>query len=179
MGLENISFFGEVDKKNGKITSSYPAYYFDRLLETMQEDIERKEREVARGIISDEKKSKLREEISKMKTRYEEIMNSKPSRRGVDIDQLAKARKELGKVISDSMFTESNERKRLIDPHEEYRRQKTQCIPVRGDVYELCRAANCKISPDGKVSRDDAIRAWKFAGKDLGEITNASILKKS
>jgi len=178
MALENLTFFGEVDKKNGKISSSYPAWYFDRLIENMEEEIGRHEREIKRGVISDEQKDKMHAKVVAMRKKYESIMESKPSKKGVDIDNLAKARKELGKVIAESMFTVSQERQRLVDPHEEVRRQKTPIISVKGDLFEICRAANCRISRDGKVSRDDAERAWKIAGRDLGEITNVSILKK-
>jgi TusA-related sulfurtransferase len=185
VALENIQFFGEVDKANGRIRSDMPAYTFPRLMEDLNEDIDRAEREIARGIINDEKRAILTSKVNERKKRRDEILESvEEIKKTVSPDDLSKARKELGALITQSNFTMQQEHERMVDPYEEARRQTTPCIKVKDDVAEMAKGAGVKISADGKISRNDATRIWKMAGhvlnyiSDGGEITNSMALKK-
>jgi len=51
--MAEIKFFGEVDlnKKTGGVSSEYPAWYFDRPLDGLAEDVGRMERMLAKGVV--------------------------------------------------------------------------------------------------------------------------------
>lgn len=179
MALEDVKFFGEADRKgrhaDGKITSEYPAWYFDAQTEDLQEEIEHKQRQIAQGLVPPSEMPYAREALKKQEETLERIM-SKPKLTGKDKDEAAKFYESLSEQICDSMPSRSDMKKGLADAHEEVRRMTTPIINVRGQTKLL---ANMGIeAKGGKVSRNQAAKAFKIIGRVLGEPTNIEYLRK-
>jgi hypothetical protein len=182
--MSEIKFFGEVDlhPKKGNVASQYPAWYFDRPLDELYEDIGKMERALTRGAVPVDKVSEFREKLAQNKARYEKIMAAVPTLSDVEKDKLAKTRREMGKMISEGLFTRSQMMKGTVDAHKEAERMIKPMIPVRPEMTELLRACNAKVV-DGKISRDGLVKAWKMVGKLLNrhggdEETNSETLRK-
>lgn len=180
MALDNVTFFGPMDRKRkdprGAITSAYPAWYFDTHLDELKEDIDRKARDLARGVIPPSEVPYAKEELEKQKERYDAILSSRPKLSAKEKDELAKVYKELEQQIVDSMPTYTEMMKGHADPHEEARKMTRPYISVgrHGDLFK-----KMNIPMDGnKVSRNGATRAYKILGKVLGERTNIETLRR-
>lgn len=177
---KGIVFFGAMDRKrrdpSGPVSSAYPAWYFDAHLEEMKEEIDRKKRDLARGVIPPSEIEYAKEELRKQEDRYREILASKPKLSGKEKDDLYKVYKELQDQIIDSMPTYTEMMKGHADPHEEARRMTTPIISV-GRHSELFEALNIRVEGN-KVTRNAASRAFKIIGKVLGERTNIEALRR-
>jgi len=182
--MSEIKFFGEVDlnPKKGTISSEYPAWYFDRPLDELYEEVGKMERAIARGNIPADKLVETREKLAQVKERYEKIMASIPQVSDVERDKLAKIRREMGKSISEGLFTRTQMMKGLVDAHREAERMTKPMIEVKPEMHSLLQACNVKIV-NGKVTRDGMSKAWKMIGKLLNrhggdEETNIEMLRK-
>ena len=179
MALEEVQFFGAADRKgrhaDGKITSEYPAWYFVAQTEDLTEEIEHKTRSIKMGLIPPSELPYAQEELRKQETMLERI-KSKPELKGKDKDDAAKIYKHLSEQIGDTMFSRSEMKKGLVDAHEEVRRMTDPIINVRGQTKIL---ANMGINAKGgKISRNEASKAFKIIGRVLGEATNIEYLRK-
>jgi len=180
MTLESVEFFGSVDRKgmrqDGKITSEYPAFYFDVHLGELEENIASNKRALASGAINPQAIPELKAEIARDEQRLSEIKKSHVKLTGKDKDEAAMLYKELADQIQDSMFTRSDMMKGLANPHDELKRMKEPIISIgkNGAVFEKMGIKPVK----GKVSRNQAARVFKILGKVLGENTNTEHLRK-
>lgn len=179
MSLNEVQFFGAVDRKerraNGIICSEYPAFYFTSIIDDMEEDIARKERELGSGMTPAAHAPKQKADLEREKARLVEIKNSKIKLTGKVKDEAAKVHKELGGLIQDSMFTRTDSEKGLADAHEELRRQTQPLFNVRGHT-QLFHNMGINIK-DGKASRNQISKVYKIIGKVLGENTNTERLR--
>lgn len=178
--LDNIQFFGDVDrqgKKDGEaITSEYPAFYFPIQLDELRETVEKTERNLKLGLVPASEREYAEADLRRSKERLKKIQNSMPKFNAKEKDALAKVRSDLGDQIGDSMFTRTEMRKGLANAHEEARRMSEPIIKVggAGKLFE-----NMGIKPvRGKVSRNQASKMWKVIGKILEEPTNTEYLRK-
>lgn len=170
--------FGSVDLNDkGNIKSTYPAWYFDHLMDDLRNDISRIETNLKFDRIPRDQVFDTQSNLSKKKEKLKSLENSMPNLKGKQKDQFAKIREELGEKISGSMFTRDEMRKGLADAREEMKRATEPCIEVRGDSVNFARACNVKIIK-GKVSRDGAAKMWKIASKALEEPTNVERLRR-
>ena len=103
-------------------------------------------------------------------------MLSKPKVTGRDKDALADFYKSLEGDIRDSMFTRTDMEKGLADPHQELERQKTPGFNIKPHS-KLFHQMGIPVS-GGKATRDQLCKAYKVAGKLLGENTNVERLRK-
>ena len=178
-----IQFFGPVDqvrdKESGetKISSSYPAWYFESHIGMLSEERDRHVRALQRGdILSPDYVEHARLQIRKIDERIEAIQASKPELRPKDKDRIAKAHKAIGEEIRSEMPSRSEMAKglpnvkRLVTSNKEA----VHSIGEFGDLYE---AANIK-SIDGRVSGDQKAKLWKILGKLLDENTNTEGLRR-
>jgi len=176
--MKDIEFFGPMDRKEGKpegvITSEYPAWMHDFQIEELEESINRKERSLAEGSIPSEYVANSREELKREKDKLGLIKKSKPKLTATQKDKLYNDYKELGSAIRDYMFTRSDMMRGTADAHEEVARMTKPSIPVSPEIARICNLRPVK----GKVSRNDASKAWKMIGKVLGEATNAETLRR-
>jgi len=178
--LDKIQFFGDVDRRHKRaderIASEYPAFYFPTKLEELKENIDKTKRQISMGLIPASELPYAKAELEKSEKRLKEIKSSLPKLSGKEKDALAKVYGELGEQIADAMFTRTAMKKGLADAHEEARRMSEPIIKV-GDAGKMFE--NMGITPvDGKVSRNQASRAWKIIGKVLGESSNTESLRR-
>lgn len=180
MGLGDIEFFGVVDrqgrKMGGKIGSEFPAWFFDRKIEALEDEIASKKRTVERGFAAPEVLRRIEAEIKGDNEKLEQIRNSRPQITDKQKDELYSTWKELKGEIQDSLFNRSDMQKGLADPYNESKRMTEARIPIRGKI-ELMQNMGITVQ-DGKISRNQAARAWKIIGKLLGEPTNTEHLRK-
>jgi len=175
---QGIKFFGKVDyNKHGRISSEYPAWYFDTHIDTLKESINRKKRAIERGDIPPSELPYARVELEKEERRMDEINESKPKFTDKQVDTIAKVHETLGRDIRDSMFTREDMMRGTASPHEENRRENRPCIEVKGQVLEALE--QCGIKHDnGKISRNQAAKAYKILGKSIGANTMVERLRK-
>lgn len=180
MGLESVEFFGSVDRKDGKpggrIVSEYPAFYFTTHVEELEERIASNERTLKSGLINPAAIPELRSEIDRDTTRLREINKSHIKLTGKDKDEAATLYKHLESEIRDTMFSRSEMKKGLANPHDELKRMIDPSIPVGkfGAVFK-----SMGIDPvKSKVSRNQASRVYKILGKLLQENTNTEYLRR-
>jgi hypothetical protein len=182
--MADIKFFGEVDlhKKTGKISSEYPAWYFDRPLDNLREEVEHMERALERGGVPADKQAENRVKLENTKARYENILQSIPKLSPQEKDRLAKARKTMGEEIRSGFFTRSQMDKGTADAFKEAERMMLPKIEVKPEFADLLHSCNVPVV-DGRVTRDNLAKAWKILGKALNrnggeEETNVETLRR-
>ena len=178
--LDDIQFFGNVDRKGktkeGAITSEYPAFYFHNHYEELKETTERQGRQIKLGLVPPSELPYVKAEVERNKQRMVDIKEANPRLSDPQKDAIYKTYKELGDSIADSMYTRTDMKKGLVDAHEEARRMSEPIISIKGKEKFL---HNMGIkAQDGKISRNQASRAYKIIGKVLGENTNVEKLRR-
>lgn len=179
--------FGAVDRNrvSKAIQSEYPAWYFETHIAEMKEGIERKKRELERGIVPQSEVPYMKASLEKEEIRLQEINDSKPKVTEKEKDNFAKARRHLAKEIRDSMFTRTDMLKGLASPHEEAIRMVDPIIKISKEVADLAESCGVDLNKscngkkrNGNISRNEASRIFKIIGKFLGEPTNVETLRK-
>jgi hypothetical protein len=178
--LDDINFFGAVDRKgkraDGKITSEYPAFYFHTQFDELKENTERAERQLKLGLVPASEVPYAQAEVERNRQRMIDIKKANPQLEGRQKDAVFNMYKELASQISDSMYTRSDMKKGLVDAHEEARRMSQPIISIKGNEKFF---HNMGITATGgKISRNEASRAYKIMGKALGENTNTEHLRR-
>ena len=175
---QGLVFFGAVDRRgrteNGQIASALPAWYFDEAIDELKESVASTERSLERGTIPADSIPTARARLARDKQRLNEIESTRPKPNHKQLIWLRQKQKELESEISSSMFSKEEMRTGDASPHEELRRAKSPNIKID---HELARLIGLKPK-QGKVSRDDAIRALKPINKLLGDPTDAEYLRK-
>ena len=172
--------FGKIDRtEKDKIKSEYPSWYFPQHKEELVESIRHNQSMLEMDLIPASEIPITKANLEKAKEKLEEIEESEPRFTDAEKDAMVKLRKGLGSKISDSMFRRSEMEKGIADAHEEARRISEPVMKVdsqeEADLYGSC-GINIR---DGKVTRNDAERAWKIISRGLGEISNSESLRKA
>jgi len=174
-------FFSEADMttKEGikKVSSEYPAWYYTTMVEDLKDDVRREEFQLESGVIPADRIPQIRDKVKRLKSKLEEIENSVPKLNEVEEAKLLKVRKDLGKEITNLMFTRSQMQKGLADSHTEARRMTEPCITVTPEVAEVAKSCNITINK-GKLSRNQAEKIWKITGRYFNDISNSESLRK-
>ena len=172
-------FFGVVDRtKEGKISSEYPAWYFDRQVEIAEESIATKERSLKGGFVPRESEGEYRIAIDQEKKKLEQITSSIPKLSEVEKDKCAKAYKNMTNAISSSMYTRSDMMKNLVDAHDEHRLNSRPCIKASAEAAEIAIENGIEVADNGLMARKDAEKLCKIIGRAIGENTNMERLRK-
>jgi len=172
-----VQVFGEVDMRNGKVSSFLPAWYHNVHIDNLSSSIDETERRLEMGQVPQESIHETKMQLKRDRERRDQILASRPKLEGATKDKVAKWREDLGNSISESMFTRTEMKKGLADAHEECRRMMDPCIDVRGDLAGFAKECGIRVSK-GKVNREGAAKMWKVASKMLGEISNTAILRR-
>jgi hypothetical protein len=177
---EKWSFFGDIDREgnrpDGDIRNPLPAWYYDNHIKELEESIAKRERQIKLGALPPESVLMMKDEIRKDREILVGITNSKLKLTDVRRNRLWDLYKYLSGALSDLLPTRTDMMKGLVNPHEELAKMKEPCINI--EKYKgLMKAMNIKFYKN-KISRDDASRAWKIAGKYLGEPTNTETLRR-
>ena len=178
--LDGINFFGSVDRKgktkDGAITSEYPAFYFHTQYEELKEETEKQERQIELGLVPASELPYAKAEVERNIKRLEDIVKANPNLTGPQKDAIHDVYKDLAAQISDSMYTRTDMKKGLVDAHEEARRMSQPIISIKGKE-KFFHNMGIKAT-GGKISRNQASKAYKIIGKVLGENTNTEHLRR-
>ena len=129
-----IRFFGEVDlNRDGGITSDMPAWYFERQIEDLEENIKRKQGMIDRGAIQPDQIPILRGQIEAEATKLKAIVGSRPKLTDKQRDTCYKVYQNLAQQIGDSMPSRKKAKDGLVNPQNELKRLKTKHITISQD----------------------------------------------
>ncbi len=172
----DIKWFAEVDinSRTGKPSADYPGWYFEQRIAEQEDEIRSLENAIEMDLYKGLKKKEAVQRLSAMKKRHDEILESKPNLRGVDKDRIAKVANDLGERIKASMPSYSDMQRGAtgsVDIEQEARRMVLPCIEVKSkEEADLFKQRGINIV-NGKVSRNQAITAWKIMSKSIGADT--------
>ena len=177
--MSDIEFFSEVDlSPTGKLSSEYPAWYNQQIVEDLENQVRVEEHYLQSGSIPKDAEPEARENLKKKKARLDQILKSKPKLSDADKDKLAKVREELGERISEAMFTRGETQRGLADPHEEARRMTHRSLSLSPTQAGIAKQCGIPIGSDRKVSRTQMEKVWKITSKALGERANTEALRR-
>jgi len=170
-----ITFFGEIDlNKEGGITSDMPAWYFERQIEDLEENITRKKGMLERGQITADQVPVIRSQIEQEQEKLKQIVSSRPRFTDDQVDRCWGVYKSLTEQIKDSMPTRKQTKDGLVNPYNELKRLKNKHIKIDPEI-----AAACGVKPiHGKITGDEANKCYQIIGKALGENTNVEALRR-
>jgi hypothetical protein len=173
----DFQFFSESDfNKHGSVGNFMPSYLNPSLVDELKREISEEEMAINRQDLSPERRVILSNSVEKKKERLENITSNVPE---LDKDKINKASKELGKMISDAMFSRYDMRTGIADAHEEARRMSEPCIPVNGEIANILQGCNIRVDKDNpKVTRTQLEKAWKIVNRYLGENSNTERLRR-
>lgn len=175
---DEIIFFGEVDREghrlDGRILSTYPAWYFETQKQNLIDSIEQKEQALKLGLVHRTEIEITKRNLEREKERLQLIEDSKP-RIGKYKDKLKKTYDELGEEIRGQMPTRDDMMRGFASPQKELRTMTTPTIKLDPEIAEAC---NIRLEK-GKATREQASKAWKIIGKVLGENTNTETLRRT
>lgn len=172
----DIKWFAEVDinSRTGKPSADYPGWYFEQRIAEQEDEIRSLENAIEMDLYKGLKKKEAVQRLSAMKKRHDEILESKPNLRGADKDRIAKVANDLGERIKASMPNYSDMQRGAtgsVDIEQEARRMVLPCIEVKSkEEADLFKQRGINIV-NGKVSRNQAITAWKIMSKSIGADT--------
>lgn len=173
--MAEIQFFGEIDRnKEGNVSSDMPAWFFDAQIDEMEEAVGRKRRELDKGDVPIQHYPLKKQQLKNLEAKLEKINASKPRLQGGQKTQFANEYHKLQNLIADSMPTRREDRMGYVSPREELNRCKTHHIQMDPGVAKSCGIKLVK----GKATGDQAAKAYKMIGKQIGENTNIERIRK-
>ena len=174
--------YGSLDKRqDGVIGSEYPCWYLQNLSEEDERSVHNQEIQLKRGGFPDSRRIEIDQEVARDRAKLDAIKESKPKLSDVQIDKVGEVHRELGKDITSAMPARETLKSGInFDPHEESLVLSDQVIPVTKIVQRFVILCNGRVK-DQMVSRTDAEKAWKIAGRLLehGKGTNSEVLRKA
>jgi hypothetical protein len=188
--VEEFGFeiYGSLDKKqDGTIGSELPCWYMDKHQEEEERLVGNEEVQLQRGGVHPSQRFEVEQRVRAERQRLDAIKESKPVLDARQVDMVAKVYRELSTAISRAMPTRKDLASGFSDiAHEEAVRIDTPCVPVTKETQRFIILCNGAVSfegdgTNGKVSRLHAEKAWKFAGKLIGDSkgTNTEALRKA
>jgi len=176
---EAFNFFGKIDRDyKDRITSEFPAWYFETHVENMKEERATLIRRLERGEVPPDNVPYAKQDAAAIKERIDEIEKSRPEIRDNEKAELQKLHKELSNKISESMFTRSEMMRGTASAHDEARRMVSPTIALSPPLRGLAKSCNVNLDKGVKISRNDATKMWKILGKLIGEGTNVEGLRR-
>ena len=177
-----MEIFCEVDRKDGgktaPISSTYPAYCFREQIDQLEEETESLKRRIEMGAIEPQYLPAHKEELRIKQEKLDKIYQAKPKLSSKDIDKLARFQKEIGEEISRIMPSYTEMQRGTASPQDEVRKMHREgCVSIEGHK-QLFSDMGIKPRRNGKVTRNDAAKAWKIARSLLGEPTNVETLRR-
>jgi len=102
--MADISFFSETDMNKGKVSSEYPAWYFNTMIDDLKEDIRREEWNLEKNIVPRDQLPVIRDRVKRLKAKLDAVEESRPQLTDIEKNKLTKTMKELGKEIAAKML---------------------------------------------------------------------------
>ena len=182
---DKITFFSEIDMNDkGKINTTFPSWYFDKVIEDKEESIRKMTYAIKNNHVPPDRLFQYQENLSKEKESLDKILEAKP-KIGKYKDKIAsvvgtndKDFGSLGGKIADAMFSRDQMMKGLADAHTEADRMVKPCIGLSPEETTIAKAANVRVELGNKVSRNAAEIIWKLGRKAIGESTDTEILRR-
>jgi hypothetical protein len=175
------NFFTEADyNQRGEICSMVPSWAMTQMIDDLESAIDDRENWLRDPSVPAEARARIQKELEERKERYA-MVTKKPK---IDQDKLYKLSGKdhepgsLGEKIKESNFSFDDMMKGVADGAIELRRSTEPCIKLSPEEAEIARGCNVKITDDGKLSRNDAVKVWKFSRLHLGELSNPEILRR-
>ena len=163
------------DRQKGRIGSAMPAWYFAGHLEEEHRNLDNQRAVIDRGGVAPENLHGLKQQLARDQMKLDMIKDSFPKPDAPKKDKLMGVWKELGAVLTQSMFSLSDMDSGRASPHEELRRSKDPVVPIPRHLAKWIIYCNGNVfggdDGDFRIKRDDGIRAWRMAGRILGEST--------
>jgi len=174
-----ITMFGAVDRKgnqiDGDIMSTEPAWSLENQVEDLKEQIKSQEGRISRGEVPPQEVENAKTELKRFKTRYDEIIDSKPKITGKDKDELVAFTTDLEVKISESMPTYEKEMRGHVDPQDEFKRLHRPSIKVNP---EMAHAFGVETDSRGRITGNDAAKIWKIARRFMNESSFSEALRR-
>jgi len=176
----DMKIFGSVDRDSkGKITSEFPAWYFDQQKDELERGIAQDEMSLDQEAIPYPARARFREKLAQRKERLSKINEETPKLKGSEEDAMMKMRQEMGESIGEAHFTRSQREKGLADAHEEVRRMTEPVIKVKNENQaQFIKECGINIR-DGKITRNEAEKVYKIASKMLEQPTDIEYLRRA
>jgi hypothetical protein len=181
MAGKKIGIFGKADMNaKGEVGSEVPSWMAPRHLDLLEEEIRQEEQSIEDGFIPPQNIQDVKYNLKKKQEKLDELKNAKPKVQGKLRDDIAHAREELGEDISEAMFSRTEMKKGLANPHDEANRMSGPCIKIKNETMARV-AKELGIEPDkktGMVTRNQASRIWKIMSGLIDDETNTERLRK-
>lgn len=173
--MAEIEFFGAVDKtRDGKISSVMPGWFFDVHLEKLEESISRKKRQIDRGQIPHDNIFMIKNDIKREEDKIKTILASKPKLTGKIKDTVYQEYRSIEQQLIEAMPSHRENQMGFVNPRDEMMKDTTPGIKISSEM-----AASIGVTPvGGKISRKQASKFYKIAGKLLGENTNLEKIRR-
>lgn len=173
------SFFGECDRKDGKIVNTNPLWTKDKVISDMKESVDSIERQEEEGMIIGGAKARALKKArkDKLKKTLSQIDASNPvgKVKGKDLDNLKTAVDSFVEEIKDKNPTHYDDDmairsgKSTINPRKQGNYSKRPCIILKNEAeVEMAKACNMRIDEKNMVSKDDMTRGVWLMQQCLG-----------
>lgn len=156
----------------------WPTWYNEKPYEDLKEEKEAMERAEKRGSIDGDVRPFHNMRYKQISEKVAMLEADKPNRNPEEMDKLAKMRKRLGGEIADRLHTHTQMDGGFAKPHDELKRQMTRNIKITEEDAVLAKEYGIHLDPGQDVTRTEAEKMWKCAGKELGEETMVEILRR-
>ena len=182
--VEDFGFevFGTLDKRqDGLIGSEYPCWYLTHHIEEEERLIHNEEIQLKRGGVHESQRFEVERRVGEERAKLEAIKEAKPKLSDIQLDKVGEVHRELGGDIASAMPGRETLKSGInFDPHAELIVLSDQVVPVTKIVQRFIILCNGRVK-DGMVSRTDAEKAWKIAGRllEYGKGTNSELLRKA
>jgi hypothetical protein len=186
MALKDIQFFGKMDRMNReeRISSEYPAWYHNRRMEMLKEEVETERFRLNNGknagTIPYETYNREMNLLALKEQRLKDIEASRPKLTGKDRDELKKVWDHVGGELRRVKPSKTEMMKGIANAHDQHKRNTEPCIQLEMNegTPELCRNLGVPMSRDGKVTEKGADKMYKIIGRLLGENSDSESLRK-
>ena len=180
----DIKFFSETDLRmdsNGNITGrncDYPRWYFPKMIQDAKEEIRSKKFSIDSGKYPQGRIAEAKDSLREAEKRLAQMEEKQPDFSRYT-DTLAEIADGLGKRLSDTMSTISQQKKGLGDPHRDVLIDTTPSIDISSlpKAARLAEANGFRITK-GKLTGSDALRLWQLSRTAIGESGNSEWLRK-
>jgi len=181
-------FFGECDKKDGKIVNTNPLWTKKKQISDMKDDIDTIERQEEDGLVLGDARARAlkRARKNKLKKTLAQIDDSNPvgKVKGKELDEVKAAVDSFIEEVRDKnpSHHDDNEAIRLgrstISPNVQGKFSKTPCIKLKNES-EVALAKKCGMRiEDNMVSKDDMTRGIWLMQEILGQKPDHNQLKR-
>ena len=178
-----VEFFSAVDKVDGptgkgQIASTLPAWYFEKNIRDLEDDIRQTKRRLDSGQIAHNKEAQVKVELRRKEKKLASLKDAKPVVDDKTRDVFAKVHDEMSESLSAAMYTREEEKRGTVNPARLADLMSKPSIKVSGKVAEMAASNGFPVSKDGKMSMTDLSIIWKSTGRILEKETNTEVLRR-